>query len=77
PGAAPGMSAPWDSAGLGVSLADAVNGPIWIDPVPAVLLWRYQRTQPDSFTLHENDIFYRIYLQVPGITRRAPPPPAS
>lgn len=77
PGAAPGTSVTWDAAALELSLASAVNGPIWIDPVPAVLLWRYQRTLPDSVTFNEDGVFYRIYLQVPGITRRAPPPPAS
>jgi hypothetical protein len=77
PEAAPGTSVTWDAATLGLSLAGAVNGPIWIDPVPAVLLWRYQRTLPDSVTFNEDGVYYRIYLQVPGITRRAPPPPAA
>lgn len=77
PTASPSMSVTWDAAAAGLSLAEAVSAPRWITTVPAVTLWRYQRTQPDSFTIDDGGILYRIVLQVPGITRSSPPAPGT
>lgn len=77
PAASPSMSVTWDAAALGVALADAVSAPRWVTTVPAVTLWRHLRTQPDSFTLDDGGVLYRIVLQVPGITRSSPPAPGA
>jgi hypothetical protein len=72
------MSVPtvnWD--GQSLILADFLSGgqPRWIEGAEMLSLWNYLNTLPSNLIFLQNNAFYRIALQVPGISRTSPPPP--
>lgn len=69
----------WDSAASGLNLAElAASGQRkWITDRNVVVLWNTLRSSPPSTQFVEGDAQYVIGLEVPGVTRAAPPAPAS
>lgn len=72
------MSVPtvnWD--GRSLTLADVASSgqPRWIEGEEMLRLWNYLTTLPSNMLFLQNNVFYRIALQVPGISRTSPPPP--
>ncbi|MDX2161124.1 MAG: hypothetical protein SF162_07360 [bacterium] len=67
----------WNPAETGLDLAAlaAQAEPSWVANAQAVTVWRLQNTQPPRFLLQQGDAYFAIALQVPGISRTAPPPP--
>jgi len=65
----------WD----GVRLADAAAArePVWITGEGATLLWDTIHRSPSNLMLVEDGVYYRVALQVPGVSRNAPPAPAT
>jgi hypothetical protein len=65
----------WD--GQSLLLADVLTGsqPRWIEGGEMLLLWNYLNTLPSNMLFLQNNAFYRIALQVPGVSRMSPPPP--
>ena len=65
----------WD--GQSLILADVVSSgqPRWIEGAEMLTLWNYLNTLPSNMLFLQNNEFYRIALQVPGISRTSPPPP--
>lgn len=65
----------WD--GQSLILADvATSGqPQWIDGAEMLTVWNYLNTLPSNLLFLQNNVFYQIALQVPGISRTSPPPP--
>lgn len=66
----------WDAANMGLSLADVVGGTArWITGEGASWLWNTIHALPSSTIFQDDDAYYQVALQVPGITRDAPPAP--
>lgn len=65
----------WNES-FGIDLATLVtsDSPRWI-MTGAGYLWNLQNRQPSNFVVQQGDNYYRIALQVPGISRISPPPP--
>lgn len=63
----------WPGTG-GVSLAAAVQSPVWVSGEAARAIWNTQRQLPDPLFI-EGDAAYAVDLRVPGITRGSPPRP--
>ena len=63
---------------MGVSLASVAAGaPQWISGSAASALWNTLHSLPSNLIFEEGDSYYQVALQVPGITRDAPPAPES
>lgn len=71
----------WRPSETGLRLSDAVEEAIWIEGENVRAIWRLLNTSPPNLLVVEQDgantRFFRLVLQVPGITRAAPPPPSS
>lgn len=65
----------WD--GQNLLLADVLSGsqPRWIEGAEMLTLWNYLNTLPSNMLFLQNNSFYRIALQIPGISRTSPPAP--
>jgi hypothetical protein len=69
-------SYPWEPQAAGISLAELAGSGErrWItDPLPHIL-WTLIRTSPSNVQLIEDDRAFNIALEVPRVTRYAPPP---
>ncbi len=71
----------WRPSETGLRLSDAVEEPLWIDGENVRTIWRLLNTSPPNLLVVELEgasaRYFRLVLQVPGITRAAPPPPSS
>lgn len=69
----------WDAAANNLSLAElAASGERkWITDRNVAVLWNTLRSSPPSTQFVEGEAQYLIALEVPGVTRAAPPAPAS
>jgi hypothetical protein len=67
----------WNPQETELSLNEVANDgqPRWIEGGNLQTLWNYTITLPSTLLLSEDGNYYRIALQVPGITRTSPPPP--
>jgi hypothetical protein len=67
----------WDAHDTTLNLAAAASGdqPGWISGGDVMTLWNYLNTLPSSLLFSENSQYYRIALQLPGISRTSPPAP--
>jgi hypothetical protein len=63
----------WDSAEMGVSLANSVNG-AWIEGATLKAAWEIINKDMYVF-IRENEALYQISLQIPGISMNEPPAP--
>jgi len=66
-----------DAAGQPIRLSAAVDSPTWVSGLAISELWKTVRRLPNDTLYQEDDRFYNIVLQVPGITRDSPSAPAS
>ena len=65
----------WDAAALGLSLSSVADGgPHWIDGAAASTLWNTLHSLPDNVIFEDGSAYFEVALQVPGVTRDAPPP---
>jgi hypothetical protein len=74
------MQAPnvnWDATGSSLSFAEIADSsqPRWIDGTDVVTLWNSLHSLPSSLRFLQDDLYYRVGLQLPGITRTSPPAP--
>jgi hypothetical protein len=69
----------WDDAASGLKLADlaARKDRQWITDRNVKVLWNIMRNAPANTQFIEGDGLYEIALEVPNITRDAPPEPKS
>jgi hypothetical protein len=71
----------WLPSETGLRLSDAAAEPLWIEGENARAIWRLLHTSPPNLLVVELDgagaRYFRLVLQVPGITRAAPPRPSS
>lgn len=68
----------WDAAKLGLSLSSVADGGAhWITGAAASTLWNTLHSLPDNLIFEDGSTYYEVALQVPGVTRDAPPAPAS
>jgi hypothetical protein len=66
----------WDRGATGLSLASEADGsPHWISGATASQIWDTLHSQPSNLLFNEGDSYYEVALQVPGVTRDAPPAP--
>ena len=67
----------WGAHETSLNLAEASGGtqPKWITGGSVVLVWDYLNSLPSSLLFSENNEYYRLALQIPGITRTSPPRP--
>lgn len=72
-------SYPWEAQAANLSLAElAASGERrWITDPLSRILWSLIRTSPSNVQLIENDRAFNIALEVPRVTRYAPPPGQS
>lgn len=70
---------PWDSQASGLDLAAlAASGERrWVSDRNVPVLWNMIRTSPPRIQFIEGENQYSIALEVPGVTRNAPPAPQS
>jgi hypothetical protein len=70
---------PWDSEAAGLSFAELAGSGErrWVDSRNVAILWNILRTSPPSIQVAENDRYFQIAVEVPQITRDAPPAPAA
>lgn len=67
----------WNAAAMGLSLASATDSaPHWISGAAASTLWNTLHSLPDNVIFEDGTNYYEVALQVPGVTRDAPPPPS-
>lgn len=73
------FNVPWDAAASGLSLSElATSGERrWIADRNVLVLWNLIRNTPSNLRFTEGETQYRVALEVPGVTRDAPPAPAS
>ena len=68
----------WDAKAMGLSLSSVADGaPHWIKGASASSLWNTLHTLPSNLLFEDGSNYFEVALQVPGITRDAPPAPAS
>lgn len=67
----------WDAERTGVSFADlAQTGErIWLNDRNTSALWNIFRTSSPVLQFLVDDTYYEVALEVPGVSRDAPPPP--
>lgn len=67
----------WNPQDTGLSFADALasSQPRWITGSNVLPLWNALNTLPSALLFSENNQYYQVAVQVPGITRNAPPRP--
>lgn len=64
----------WNGALIGLSLADIGAGePRWISGEGAAWLWGTLHSLPTSLIFDDAGSYFQVALQVPGVTRDAPP----
>jgi hypothetical protein len=68
----------WDAEANGLQLVDlAMGNPQWMTGAPLNLLWQTIRSGGIDILLQENGTDYLVTVEVPNITRNAPPAPSS
>ncbi len=67
----------WDSARTGIALAAYTDAPGWVSGAGVAELWRHMRALGANALYQDGEGVFRAVLQVPGVTRSAPPAPAS
>jgi hypothetical protein len=69
----------WDAAAAGFSFNEvsATQEKRWMEGNLVKILWRAMYDNSFDIQFDENGIVYQIALQVPGVTRDAPPAPAQ
>lgn len=66
----------WDAPQMGLSLSEVLGGTArWISGDGASQLWKTIHSVPSNTLFQDGDNYYQVALQVPGITRDAPPAP--
>jgi hypothetical protein len=66
----------WDAAAAGLSFAELAAGePRWLTDRNLRFLWNALLTSPPTLQFSEGEQTYQVAVQVPGISRTAPPPP--
>jgi hypothetical protein len=65
----------WTDARVVLSEIAADGGARWVTGEVVSLVWSGMTTMPPSLVYGENSRFFRVALQVPGITRQSPPAP--
>ena len=69
--------ATWNAQETGMSLKSATGAPKWISGNAASTVWNTLHTLPSNLIFEDGSDYFEVALQVPGITRDAPPAPAS
>ncbi len=68
--------ATWDSTLVGLSLSSIAGGePRWISGEGASWLWNTLHSLPSNLIFDDAGTYFQAALQVPGVTRDAPPAP--
>jgi hypothetical protein len=67
----------WDAPDVRLAAIAAAGQPVWAAGASVAALWDTIHTAPPNILFVENGIYYRVALQVPGVSRDAPPAPAS
>jgi hypothetical protein len=68
----------WDAKATGLSLSSVTDGqPHWISGATAATLWNTLHSLPSNTIFEDGSDYFVVALQVPGITRDAPPAPAN
>ena len=69
----------WDAEITGVDLAEiaAEDDPVWVEGRLLEILWDLTERNPPDLQLDQNGDVFLVALQVPNITRNAPPAPGN
>ena len=69
----------WDGEVSGLDLAElaASEEPLWITDRNVKVLWNMIRAAPPDILFSQAGDYYQVALQVPGVTRDAPPAPSE
>ncbi len=69
----------WDPQAAGRSFVElaATKERVWIEGALVKILWQALEDRGRDTQFEENGNYYRIALQIPGVTRDAPPAPAA
>ncbi len=69
----------WDATAAGLSLNEIANSgeKRWIEGNNVHALWWTLRENTPDIQFNENEVYYQIALQIPGVTVDAPPAPAQ
>jgi hypothetical protein len=62
----------WPTAALGMSLSEAVDG-IWVEGAIFELAWRIVNAKWKGMIVQDDDAYYEISVQVPGVSWIEPP----
>ncbi|MFP4322158.1 MAG: hypothetical protein ACLFTK_06880 [Anaerolineales bacterium] len=70
---------PWYDVASGFNLADVAGGapPRWVSGNLAIVLWRDVILPRTTIHIRDQNQSYELIMQVPRVTRDAPPPPAE
>ena len=68
----------WDATTMGISLSSAADGAThWVSGAGAAALFTTLHSLPSNMIFEDGNAYYEVALQVPGLTRAAPPAPSS
>jgi hypothetical protein len=69
----------WDATAAGLSMNDisGAQEKRWIEGNNVRALWRVLRENSPDIQFNENEVYYQIALQIPGVTIDSPPAPAQ
>lgn len=72
-------SVPWEAAAAGLSFQTLASTKErrWQEGNLVKILWKVLQDNGSMVQFQENENYYRIALQIPGVTRDAPPAPAA
>jgi hypothetical protein len=62
----------WSAASLGLPLSEAVAG-VWVEGEALKLAWNVVNANPWGMVVQDGDAYYRISLQIPGVSQMEPP----
>ncbi len=68
--------ATWNAKQMGISLNSATGAPQWISGDAASSLWNTIHSLPSNLIFEDGSDYFEVALQVPGVTRDAPPAPS-
>jgi hypothetical protein len=68
---------PEEHGGVSLAALAGQSEPAWLTGPAVITLWQSLRTLPYSIVFGEGERGYHVGLAVPGVTRDAPPAPAS
>ena len=73
------FNVPWDAEANRLSFAEVAESGErrWITDRNVLVLWNLIRNSPSNLRFTEDDQHYRVALEAPGVTRHAPPAPAT